>query len=78
MRVGVEMFFAVLIVAVAFGAEPELHLGTVHLCPAADRTLMLRDSRVSAHIPFKLLPAVNLLRIQVHHIPRCQEEHHKV
>ncbi len=78
MRVGVEMLLAVLIIAVTLRAEPKLHLGTVHFRPAADRALMLRDAGVSAHIPLELLPAVDLLRVQMHHIPRCQEEHHKI
>ena len=51
------MFLAVLIIAVALGAEPELKIGTVHLCPAADCAFMLGDARVSPYIPLKLMPS---------------------
>ncbi len=78
MRVGIQVLLAVLVVSVTLGTEAELHLRAVHLRPAADRAFMLGNPRVSPHFPLKLLPPVNLLRIQVHHIPRCQEEHDKI
>ena len=68
------MFLAVLIIAVALRAEPELQIGTVHLCPAADCAFMLGDARVSPYIPLKLMSSVDLLRIQMHHIPGGYEK----
>ena len=63
MRVRIEMFLTILIVSVALRAEPELHLRAVHFGSAADRALMLGDTRTSPHISLKLLPPVYLLRI---------------
>ena len=78
MGVRIQMFLTIFIVAVALGAEPELQLRTINFRPAADCALVLGDSRIPAHIPFKLLPSVNLLRIQMHHIARRDKEHSKI
>ena len=69
MRVRVQMLLAVFVVSVTLGTEAELHLRAVHLRPAADRAFMLGNPRASSHFPLKFLPPVNLLRIQMHHIP---------
>ena len=66
----VKMLLAILIIALALRAEAELHLRAVHLGSAADRTFVLGNTRISAHIPLKLLPPVDLFRIQMHHIAR--------
>ena len=72
------MLLAILIISIAFRAETELHLRAVNLGPAADRTFVLGNARISAHIPLKLLPPVDLFRIQMHHIARSEKEHHEI
>ena len=62
------MFLTVLIIPIAFRAEPELHFRTVHFRPGADRAFMFGDAAAAPDIPFKLLPPVYLLRIQMHHV----------
>lgn len=63
MRMGIKMLFAILIIAVALGTEPELKIRVVYLGPSTDRTLVLGNPGISPHIPLKLLPPVDLFGI---------------
>lgn len=78
MSMGIQVFLTVFIVSITLGAEPELHIRAVHLCTPTDCTLVLCNTTASLHFPFKLLSSVDLLRIQVHHVPGGQEKDNKI
>ena len=58
-----QMILAILIITVTFGAEAELQIISVQLCPSADRTFVLGDTRLCrlAGLLFEILLPADLL-----------------
>jgi uncharacterized membrane protein YciS (DUF1049 family) len=69
MCMGVQMFLAVLVIAVTLGAEPKLHIRAVLFRSAADGTFVFRDTCALSYIPLKFLPSVYLFRIHMDCVP---------
>ena len=59
--VGKQMLLAILIIAVALGAESKLQCVIILVCPTTYRTFMLCYPCIALNLMLKLCPALHLL-----------------